>query len=69
METVKQKVALAQQLEMWEVDMQIMKQEQLRDKVINNQSQHSNIRENEKTHLVDNKSIVPSSLISFFLRT
>ena len=68
METVKQKVALAQQLEMWEVDMQIMKQEQLRDKVINNQSQHSTIRENEKAHL-DNKSSVPSSLISFFLRT
>ena len=68
METVKHKVALAQQLEMWEVDMQIMKQEQLRDKVINNQSQHSNIRENEKTHM-DNKISVPSSLISFFLRT
>ena len=36
MEAVQQKVALSQQLEEWEVDLQVMLQEQVKDKLVQN---------------------------------
>ena len=41
MEAVQQKVALSQQLEKWEVDMQVMLQEQVKDKLVGNSSGQS----------------------------
>ena len=67
LETVQQKVSLAQQLEEWEVDMQIMLQEQLKEKIVGSQSDSSSGSERKKNQL-ENK-LASSSIISFFLRS
>ena len=67
LETVQQKVGLAQQLEEWEVDMQIMLQEQLKEKIVGSQSDSSSGSERKKD-ILENK-LASSSIISFFLRS
>ena len=67
LETVQQKVVLAQKLEEWEVDMQIMLQEQLKEKIVGSQSDSSSGSERKKNQL-ENK-LASSSIISFFLRS
>ena len=67
LETVQQKVSLAQQLEEWEVDMQIMLQEQLKEKIVGSQSDSSSGSERKKNQM-ENK-LASSSIISFFLRS
>ena len=67
METVKQNVKLAQQLEQCEVDMQFMLQEQLRDKQFSNYEGNSSENKYEKSRIT-NRILLPSSFISFFLK-
>ena len=67
LETVQQKVVLAQKLEEWEVDMQIMLQEQLKEKIVGSQSDSSSGSERKKD-ILENK-LASSSIISFFLRS
>ena len=67
METVKQKVSLAQQLEQCEVDMQFMLQEQLRDKQFSNYEGNTSENKYEKRRIT-NRILLPSSFISFFLK-
>ena len=68
MEAVQQKIALSQQLEEWEVDLQVMLQEQVKDKLVQNtanQSVKSNGSDTERS-AVNRK--LSSSIISFFSR-
>jgi len=68
MEAVQQKVSLSQQLEEWEVDLQIMLQEQVKDKLGNSsQSEKSSSRDSGK-ETVARKVSRPSSIMSFFSR-
>jgi len=69
-EAVQQKVALSQQLEEWEVDLQVMLQEQVKDKLVQNtssQQDKSSGYESEKS-TVSRKLSRPSSIMSFFSR-
>ena len=70
MEAVQQKVSLSQQLEEWEVDLQVMLQEQVKDKLVQNtssQQDKSSGYESEKS-TVSRKLSRPSSIMSFFSR-
>ena len=64
MEAVQQKVALSQQLEELEMDMQVMLQEQLREKLVRMQSKQPNGCDSEKSKVMP----TTSSIFSFFLR-
>ena len=71
MEAVQQKVALSQQLEQWEVDIQVMLQEQVKDKLVGNssgQSGKSSSSDSDKGP-VTWKISRPSSIMSFFSRS
>ena len=70
MEAVQQKVALSQQLEEWEVDLQVMLQEQVKDKLVQNTSNQSGKSSGSDTEKggVTRKLSRPSSIISFFSR-
>ena len=68
MEAVQQKVALSQQLEEWEVDLQVMLQEQVKEKIVGNssgQSGKSSSSDSEMTWKISR----PSSIMSFFSRS
>ena len=68
MESVQQKLALSQQLEKCEVDMQVMLQEEVKDKMVRNssgQSGKSSSSDSEITWKISR----PSSIISFFSRS
>ena len=68
MESVQQKLALSQQLEKCEVDMQDMLQEQVKEKMMGNSSGQlvmSNSSDSEMTWKISR----PTSIISFFSRS
>ena len=70
MEAVQQKVALSQQLAEWKVDMQVILQEQLKEKLVHNtdnQSRKSSGSDN-KRGAGTKKLSRSSSIISFFSR-
>ena len=70
MEAVQQKVALSQQLEEWEVDLQVMLQEQVKEKLVQNTTNQSQMSSGSDTERgsVTRKLSRPSSIISFFSR-
>ena len=70
MEAVQQKVALSQQLEEWEMDLQVMLQEQANDKLVQNMAKQSGKSSGSDTEkgAVTRKLARPSSIISFFSR-
>ena len=70
MEAVQQKVALSQQLEEWEVDLQVMLQEQVKDKLVQNTADQSGKSSGIDTvrSAMTRKLSRPSSIISFFSR-
>ena len=70
MEAVQQKVALSQQLEEWEVDLQVMVQEQVKDKLAQNTANQSGKSSGSETErgVMTKKLSRPSSIISFFSR-
>ena len=70
MEAVQQKVALSQQLEEWEVDLQVMLQEQVKDKLVQNTSNQSGKSSGSDTvrGAQTRKLTRPSSIISFLSR-
>ena len=71
MEAVQQKVSLSQQLEEWEVDLQVMLQEQVKDKLgsnTNSQSGKTSASDSDKD-MVARKTSRPSSIMSFFSRS
>ena len=67
MEAVQQKVALSQQLEELEMDMHVMLQEQLREKLGlgSSQSEKPNGYDSDKSEVIP----TPSSIFSFFLKS
>jgi hypothetical protein len=67
MEAVQQKVALFQQLEKSEVDLQVMLQEQVKDKLVQNTSNQSSGSDTVRGAQT-RKFTRPSSIISFFSR-
>ena len=71
MEAVQQKVALSQQLEECEVDMQVMLQEQVKDKMEGNSSDRSGKSSSSDSDKdpVTLKLSRPSSIMSFFSRS
>jgi rRNA-processing protein FCF1 len=70
MEAVQQKVALSQQLEEWESDLQVMFQEQVKEKLVQNTANRSGKASGSDTEseTVTRKLPRPSSIISFFAR-
>eukprot|EP00092_Neocalanus_flemingeri_P067246 GFUD01082040.1.p1 GENE.GFUD01082040.1~~GFUD01082040.1.p1 ORF type:complete len:219 (-),score=98.54 GFUD01082040.1:86-679(-) len=71
MEAVQQKVSLSQQLEEWEVDLQVILQEQVKDKLggnISSQTENSTGSDSDK-ETVARKISRPSSIMSFFSRS
>ena len=69
MEAVQQKVSLSQQLEDWEVDLQVMLQEQVKDKLGNTSSQSGKSSGSDGgKETVTRKMSKPSSIMSFFSR-
>ena len=70
MEAVQQKVALSQQLEEWEVDLQVMLQEQVKEKLVQNTTNQSQMSSGSDTERgsVTRKLSRPNSIISFFSR-
>ena len=71
MEAVQQKVDLSRQLDKWEVDMQVMLQEQVKDKLVGNssgQSGKSSSSDSEKGPMTWKLSR-PSTFMSFFSRS
>ena len=71
MEAVQQRVALSQQLEECEVDMQVMLQEQVKDKMEGNSSDRSGKSSSSDSYKdpVTWKLSRPSSIMSFFSRS
>ena len=67
-EAVQQKVTLSQQLEEWEVDLQVMLQEQVKDKMVHNKSsQFEKTSSSDSERSADNRKISrSSSIMSFF---
>ena len=68
MDSVQQKLALSQQLEKCEVDMHVMLQEQVKEKIVGNssgQSGKSSSSDSEMTWKISR----PSSIMSFFSRS
>ena len=69
-EAVQQKVSLSQQLEEWEVDLQVMLQEQVKEKLVRNTSNQSgqSSGSDPERGAVTRKLSRPSSILSFFSR-
>ena len=68
-EAVQQKVSLSQQLEEWEVDLQVMLQEQVKDKLGGNTNSQSGKSSSSDSETVARKISRPSSIMSFFSRS
>ena len=65
MEAVQQKVALSQQLEEWEVDLQVMLQQQVKDKLVQNTANQSGQSSGSDTQDSDKLPIAIMMIISF----